>query len=411
MLNKLNCNGLITLLSTLLISGCTSPYAPDFVAMSSKYVNLLEQYQANMIFTNIIRSSQDRPISFLDIPTISGSGGITQGGNIGGSTGSLVGNQSVFDLAANSLSLGYSFGFSNSFNWSQSSLDNQTFWKNFVTPLPISAAQYARHSNLPRELVATLSIASIQITHPDGREKLLLNSPQRPDYEKFQNQLYKLINLGLGPQLSFTETNIGEPISERDLLTKYGSKPDYNLAKEGLVAVEISNAPEKRYQIQKLTPIYKLCIPQARFSNLVLQEYGPNLYCQESLEIQAALKNSNTLPTLTLTVRSSKEVYEFLGEVAALQLVDEPKIILVPPTKNTFVKNPNAKNAFAILVIEKNNPSGRKLAQYDSLDDNSYSIPMKDNGYSNVVMNLLTQFLTLAKTPGSIPTPPVVLVR
>lgn len=56
--------------------GCTTGITPDFGQMSSKYANSLEQYQINMIFQNILRASENRPVSFLDMPTINGSGSI-----------------------------------------------------------------------------------------------------------------------------------------------------------------------------------------------------------------------------------------------------------------------------------------------------------------------------------------------
>jgi hypothetical protein len=44
--------------------------------MSRKYAIILEQYQIDMIFTNIVRSSLDRPLSFLDMPNITGTGSV-----------------------------------------------------------------------------------------------------------------------------------------------------------------------------------------------------------------------------------------------------------------------------------------------------------------------------------------------
>ena len=44
---------LAELFALLTLSGCTTPITPDFSAMSKKYANILEQYQIDMIFTNI----------------------------------------------------------------------------------------------------------------------------------------------------------------------------------------------------------------------------------------------------------------------------------------------------------------------------------------------------------------------
>jgi hypothetical protein len=63
--------------SALAMTGCTSPVTPDFMEMSTKYSNLLETYQINMMLTNIMRASFQEPLSFLDMPNINGSGSVT----------------------------------------------------------------------------------------------------------------------------------------------------------------------------------------------------------------------------------------------------------------------------------------------------------------------------------------------
>ena len=65
------------IVTALTLTGCGSTLAPDFGEMSEKYANILEQYQINMLFVNILRASENRPVSFLDMPSINGSGSIT----------------------------------------------------------------------------------------------------------------------------------------------------------------------------------------------------------------------------------------------------------------------------------------------------------------------------------------------
>ena len=56
--------------AAIAIGGCTTPVTPDFTEMSASYASILEQYQLNSILINIIRASNERPLSFLDIPSI-----------------------------------------------------------------------------------------------------------------------------------------------------------------------------------------------------------------------------------------------------------------------------------------------------------------------------------------------------
>ena len=64
-----------------------------------------------------------------------------------------------------------------------------------------------------------------------------------------------------------------------------------------------------------------------------------------------------------------------------------------------------------LFVVEKN-PSKKSnaLSQIDYEGD-VYSIPANDNGYTSMVMNILTQLLTLNKVSGTIPPSPAVLIR
>ena len=65
---------------SLLLGGCAPTLTPDFSEMSAKYAYSLEQYQTNSIFQNILRAADNRMVSFLDMPTINGSGTITPWG-------------------------------------------------------------------------------------------------------------------------------------------------------------------------------------------------------------------------------------------------------------------------------------------------------------------------------------------
>jgi hypothetical protein len=47
----------------------------------------------------------------------------------------------------------------------------------------------------------------------------------------------------------------------------------------------------------------------------------------------------------------------------------------------------------------------------DTVDDVIYSIPQENNGYSTLVINILAQLQTLAKSPSSIPSSPAVLIK
>jgi hypothetical protein len=54
---------------------------------------------------------------------------------------------------------------------------------------------------------------------------------------------------------------------------------------------------------------------------------------------------------------------------------------------------------------------GTKSIATVEYDGDSYIIPAENNGYSALVIDVLSQFLNLNKIPGSIPASPSVLVK
>lgn len=182
---------------TILIGGCTTPVTPDFTEMSAKYANILEQYQLNSILINIIRASNERPLSFLDIPSITGSGSVSFNTGLGPSMNGFIGGLAGGPLGISSLSPSLSPSFGNSFNFSQSSLDNATFLQGFLSQIPIGTAKFFISDHLPREVLFSLVIASIEIKQADGKSTRYINNPLLPEYPAFQSALYKLLSYGL----------------------------------------------------------------------------------------------------------------------------------------------------------------------------------------------------------------------
>jgi hypothetical protein len=398
--------------SLVLLGGCTTPLTPDFLSMSKKYSNILEQYQIDMIFSNIIRSSLDRPLSFLDMPNITGTGSITTTPSV---STSFIGMSSALHpqhlygaLASVSPSLSMQVG--NSFNFSQASLDNSLFWKSFLAPIELQSSQYFIHNHIPRELILSLILDEIIITSPNGKQKKLLNNPLRPEYPEFQKELYQLIAYGLSVQHTFNSLDEGVPMTEKELEKNYGANPKQLLAQNGMKLKQVVSSPIARYQLIKLQPAYKLCIDKNEFENFVKQNYGADIFCKESETSQAASQNKTKEPSLNFSLRSTKNIYDYLGQVVQAQLANPPYLVTLPASESTLVKKNNESNRFALLVVNRNT-GGRTFASMDSLDDDTYSIPRENNGYSMLIINLLAQFQTLAKSPGSIPSSPAVLIK
>ncbi len=143
------------------------------------------------------------------------------------------------------------------------------------------------------------------------------------------------------------------------------------------------------------------------------KKYGQTLFCEESapevlLKTSAAKKRQ---PTLIVRIRSTNNVFEYLGQVVRAQLSDNPYLVTLPSTETTFNSNRGKLNQNALLIVNKDKPTQKAFATIEGLDGDIYSIPSVDNGYSPLAIKLLSQLMSLQKIPGSIPASPSVLLK
>jgi hypothetical protein len=137
------------------------------------------------------------------------------------------------------------------------------------------------------------------------------------------------------------------------------------------------------------------------------------VFCEESL-IDGEL-NSNPSKKkqakLTVRIRSTNNIFEYLGQVVKAQQSEKPFIVTLPPSATTYNPPNGAQNQYALFVVNKNVQTPRPFATIEGLDGNVYSIPSENNGYSPLAIKLLAQFMSLQKIPGSIPASPSVLLK
>jgi hypothetical protein len=405
-------------IASLFLGGCTAPLTPDFGQMSAKYANSLEQYQINMIFQNILRASENRPVSFLDMPTINGSGsiGVTPSVSALFSGGAIPYNAS-YQVIQGGLSYATpstSLTLNNTFNFTQSSLDNAVFWKNYLSELPKETVKYFSHNHIPKEVFLSLAVDEIEVFEPNGKSSVLINNPLRSDHPQFQKSLYQLINNGFTAELIDTSEKLGPPITVDKIAPRFGDKA-FAMFKESHITLKlVGGSTNPLYQPIQVSSKYKLCINSDQYANyLPTKKYGQTFYCennhQDDLEKTSAAKKAQ--PTLIVRIRSTNNVFEYLGKVVRAQLAEKPYLVTLPPTADTFSSNRGKLNQYALLVVDKDKPTPKPFAVIEGLDGDAYSIPSDNNGYSPLAIKLLAQLMSLQKVPGSIPASPSVLLK
>lgn len=400
------------------LSGCGSTLTPDFGEMSAKYANTLEQYQINMIFQNILRSSENRPVSFLDMPTINGSGSIGVTPSVSALfTGGAIPYNANYNVIQGGLSYATpstSLTLNNTFNFTQSSLDNSLFWKGYLGELPKETVKYFSHNHIPKEVILSLVVDEIEIIQADGKSKILINNPLRPDHVQFQQYLYKLIDEGFTASLIDTSEKLGPPLTMEKITPRFGEKAFTMFKDTNITLKQMDKSQNPTYQPIQVSSKYKLCMNTDNYANfLPTKYYGGTIYCEDDLaeDLKRTSAAKKRQPTLIVRIRSTNNVFEYLGQVIRAQHADKPYIVTLPPSPSTFNTNRGPLNQNALLIVDKDKPSIKPFAIIEGLDGSTYSIPSENNGYSSLAIKLLAQLMSLQKIPGSIPTSPSVLLK
>ena len=406
----------VSVLLTLMLSGCGSLNVPEFSDMSTRYTEVLEQYQINMIFQNIVRAANARPLSFLDIPNINGSGNVSYTPSVsplfngGAIPANALGSNIVGGLASISPTLGLSLG--KTVNFSQASLDNSVFWKGFLTTLPAETLSFYIHNHIAPELFYSLVLDEIKIQDTDGIVHTYINNPLHETHPEFQRQMYQLIRNGLAPKYAISSVKIGGVVNEARLQQMYGAKYRDVITKDGLTLVQVGAESQKRFQIVSTDPGVKFCLKKNLYVNFE-QGITRNDYCQVAPITEDDIQDpSKKGERLYIKTRSTSNIYAYLGDIVNAQLQSTPYLVTVPPVG--MENNPEVLGSpkYAVLLVQENIKTVRPFAYIDDqLSGNSYLIPQKDSGYSRRTIQILSEFQTLQKIPGSVSPSPAILIR
>jgi hypothetical protein len=426
-------------LSALLavISGCGSPNSTSFRSMSHAYREVVESYSNDNILINIARASKKMPVSFLDIPSIMGTGSVSAdvglsatvySGNPGSLGGFLqpwagaVGLANYIPTASLSVSGGYTF--------TQSSLDNATFMRPFLLDIkPEIVAYLTSNHAAPKSILYSLLVSSIDVVN-DKREVVssFVNDPSSKDYLGFQRALYILVAAGLTAEPTFVKMPMSPILDEKLARDSFGMLVGALAAGVTLDEVSQPGRP-KQFRLIKLMPDWRLCLNKTDGEVLFGKSLSPENYCTQSYKSTTAQRTATELRALLsdgsdsglknlsikVNLRSTRNIFDFLGDIVAMQNAENPHIVKV--------FNPELLNAsdsakvsdfppVPLFVMQKNKSVGKPLTSLNYRGD-TYTVPDHDisESFTKEVIVLLSQLLTLNKISGSIPPSPSVLVR
>lgn len=430
-MKKINLRNYLLFGSTCLLSACG--VAPSFSDMSQAYQTEVAKYSNNNLLLNVVRASKQMPMSFLDIPSVLGSGSIGTNAGISDSwysTGMFGSALAAGGGYANYAALGMSTN--RGFNFTQSSLDNADFIKGFLSPINMANVSYFTNGQQPKYLVFNLLIGSISFTDKDGKYVSLINDPYSSNFGDFQKAINLLVGLGLTTEMVQKMNFIGPTFTEQALI-------------DGRIMSTFMNSPNKGGTILKKTvqgkDIYQYAVPEMGFRFCfnpvvakaeVVDRFGEELLCHgmagagnsvpkldgnKPIKEGASAKSaagSNAQgaqkQTFSLQVRSPNDVFSYLGVITYKQLQSGNKeFVSVPSDQGTLVGDTTRNVLTPILMVEQKIPT-KKIAVVD-YDDEIYAVPQVNNGFSSATMNILSQLVNICKVSGSIPPSPAVLVK
>lgn len=418
-----------------LLTGCSMTGSTSFQAMSSSYREVLEEYANSNILINVIRASEHLPMSFLDMPNVIGSGSI--GAGVGVATNVMSANPASIagffaSTAANAGSYyapNASFAVNNSFNFTQSSLDNQSFMQSFLSDLtPEDINSLTNNRAGPKSVLYSLVIENVEIR--DSHDEVIQrwdNHPTSPKYAEFQRILYRLIDSGLRTELVSQREVLSGPI-DLDFVSQNMDKMNslYSMPNVRLVPVK-DNYKSRMYEFVRTTPTIRICLIKNNSEKKLEHQFTDTAFCNphyKNSQLPHILIGDLSRPgashddkhSLVIKLRSPKNIYSFLGSIVSLQLQPNPKIIKVK-NSDLFGTNPGTvqdlnddASSLPLFEVFKNNQSMRPIATVN-YRGSTYSVPADQTSRSREVLVLLAEIITLSKVPGSIPASPAVLIN
>jgi len=421
-----------------ILTGCTSVQKSNFRDMSSAYREVIEEYSNDNILLNIVRASNDMPMSFLDIPSVVGSGSINASSGvstniISAQPSSFTGFFSASKLTASGSSYAASTGMSvnNTFTFTQASLDNAQFMSTFLKKVPLDAINFAGpQRNLPKAAIYTLLIDSIEIRTVDNEEVgWWLNDPMDPEYASFQHVLSTLLISGLTSEMITTKTDLGPPVSTAQAIQSFSAWSD-SIARDSSLSFEkrLENG-KTYYQLVKTQVNSVFCLNKNSVSQTLGGKFSLTAYCKDSLKLASLPKSSdlngmldiilkqrnpqNKPLELRIGLRSIANVFDFLGNVLNAQMNDnKPFLVSIESTDYSAIRHYYSTKPLTVPLF--------KVYKNKNINDsictiyyrgNSFSISDDNESYTKSVVEFMATLLTISKTAGSIPSSPAVLVR
>lgn len=408
------------------LAGCSS-ISPRFSDMTAAYSEAVQQHDRNQLFANMLLASRNLPLQFTAVPSVIGTGTLSTGAYLGAEVhgpGDSSWGRFFVPGPGSFGTFGGSLSTSRQFNFTLSSLDNEQFARGFLSDVSVDNIHaFTSTKDIPVRLKYLLFFESMTVNPRTAGEMVFLNGPNPVDAERFQVALDRARAAGLRTELVTVTRPVGPLISREEAvqITQVIVQRD-----EGTLAIRKTDAPEpNQYQVVSISRVARFCFDQSVNQRDAKLTIAPDLWCgrkdpgngiavnsveehDRSPTPDANVEASIRIDNVGLNIRSSLDIFRYLGAVISAQLRPEnPWVAKV----RTRIDRDRWQERPLLIVRKGEPPADTPVIAVARLFDETYYVPLDEDSYSSIVFQIASVVVTMSKVPGSIPASPGVLLK
>jgi hypothetical protein len=355
----------------------------------------LDRSSNDTILANIIRASYYQPLSFVGVSKVNGSQSV-----------SLVNGLPTITFGPHQTVTQHQFIFGSntlnnqaSGNFDVAPLATKDFAKGVSVDITLAELSVLLKQGIPRDLLYSLAIDSIEFTDKGGVRKAFKNEPSDKSYEEFRAAILVLIAWGFS-----IETRLDEnPAFDSN------DKTSAKFVTKGRFCFDLANADFE---------LTKLVRTGARWKcNDVWSRMRPQKPSNEDVAIDVYFPSEiRTVVNVIFRMRSIYGVFNYLGRLIAEERIHEARVATDADAKSIAraFYNPRGEKR---LAKEEGSPllnitGGQLGACFSSVSINStfYCVPQQGSENTKRIFSVLSQLLALKTSAVDLPNTPTVRV-